>query len=359
MESPQAAKLSTFAARADGNFYQCKVSGNDPNGVWTKIFHGNPGAGAIGEPSAHFRSGSSDVFVFTRTAGGPLYLRSAPQAFNNSAIAWTWTNLGQPTTASIASDPGSASYNGKEYAFVVGSDQQLHVVSGPAWTWSNQGAPNGVKVMGRPSVVTFDGKLYAFVVGDDGALWVRYWNGAWQWAALGFAPGGVKLIGSPGAVASESDDRIHVFVVGDNFHLFLRYWNGTAWGWRDQGAIGTSMGTPNAAWFHDQGDIDTLRAFMIRRNPAFQPGQPNLPTLYENWYEGSAGWNMTNHGAPADPLPKGRLAINGTFSGAIETWPTWRISAFVKTQSDRVYRRWYGPVDNVWGWQWTPGHCQL
>jgi hypothetical protein len=97
MESPQAAKLSTFAARGDGNFYECKVSGNDPNGAWSKIFHGNPGAGAIGEPSAHFRSNSSDVFVVSDNFR--LFVR-----YWNGSV-WGWRDQGDDGCAQCSVVP--------------------------------------------------------------------------------------------------------------------------------------------------------------------------------------------------------------------------------------------------------------
>jgi len=115
INSPQGGTLTAFASRSDGTFMACEVSGNTPSASWTATSHRKPGQGALGDASAHYHSTNTDLFIFTRTQSGNLYLRTAPNVFNNGSPTWSWVNLGKPSTASIASDPASVSYNGREY----------------------------------------------------------------------------------------------------------------------------------------------------------------------------------------------------------------------------------------------------
>jgi hypothetical protein len=52
-------------------------------------------------------------------------------------------------------------------------------------------------------------------------------------------------------------------------------------------------------------------------------------------------------------------SIAGSFGGALETWPTWRINVFVHAQGDRIYRRLYAPIRNGWQWSWPSQYCQM
>jgi hypothetical protein len=357
LESPQSGDLTAFAARSDGTFYACKVNGNVATSSWTATSHGKPGQGATGDASVHFHSTNTDIYVFVRTLSGNLYLRTAEQAFNNDNATWTWVNLGKPSTTTIESDPSSVSYNGLEYAFVVGSDGRLHVVYGAPWTWSDQGTPAGVSLVGTPSALVYDGKLYAFVVGDDGLLHVRYWNGsAWSWVSLGAPPSGTVLEGSTAAVTY--DDKIHVFVRGADDHVYIRFWNGSGWQWSDQGAAPNGIGAPDAAWFSGVNGKKDLYMFALRYQPFGNFGQSLTPRLFENHWDSFTGWETDSHGEPATLLFR-RPSIAGAFGGAIETWPTWRVNVFVRARSDRIYRRLYGPVNGVWQWSWPSQYCQM
>lgn len=358
LQSPQSGGLHAFAARSDGTFFACVVNGNNATSSWTATSHGKPGQGALGTASAHYHSTNTDLYIFTRTQLGNLYLRTAPQAFNNSNPSWSWVNLGKPSNASIASDPSSVSYNGLEYAFVVGSDARLHMVQGAPWTWSDQGTPAGVSLVGRPSALVYDGKLYAFIVGNDGLLYVRYWNGsAWSWVSLGAPPSGTVLEGSTTAVTYS--DKIHVFVRGADDHVYIRYWNGQGWQWSDQGAAPNGIGAPNAAWFGGQNGKKDLFMFALRFVPFGNFGQSLTPRLFENHWDSAAGWEIAGHGEPAQPMLMREPSVAGAFGGAIETWPTWRINVFVHAQGDRIYRRLYAPINGIWQWTWPTQYCQM
>lgn len=358
LESPQGGGLTAFAARSDGFFFACEVNGNVATSSWTATSHGKPGSGALGTPSAHFHSSNTDVYIFTRTQSGNLYVRSAPQAFNNSNPSWSWTNLGKPASTTISGDPSSVSYGGLEYAFVIGADSHLWVVYGAPWTWSDQGSPSGVTLVGRPSALTFDGKLYAFAVGNDGLLYVRYWNGsAWSWVSLGAPPSGTVLEGSTNAVAYSN--KIHVFVRGADDHVYIRFWNGSSWQWSDQGAAPNGIGTPNAQWFEGQSGKKDLYMFALRFVPFGNFGQSTTPRLFENHWDSATGWETDGHSEPAQSMLFREPSIAGSFGGAIETWPTWRVSVFVQTSNDRIYRRFYGPIANVWQWSWPTQYCQM
>lgn len=357
IESPQSGDLTAFAARSDGTFYACTVNGNLATSSWTATSHGKPGQGATGTASAHYHSSNTDLYVFTRTLSGNLHLRSAPQAFNNSNPSWSWINLGKPSNATIESDPSSVSYKGREYAFVVGSDAHLHVVYGAPWTWSDQGTPAGVSLGGRPSALVYGGKLYAFIVGDDGLLYVRYWNGSsWSWVLLGAPPSGAVLEG--GAAAVTYGDKIHVFVRGADDHVYIRYWNGQSWQWSDQGAAPNGIGTPNAAWFGGQNGKKDLYMFALRYVPFGDFGQSLTPRLFESHWDSANGWETDGHSEPAQLLFR-EPSIAGAFGGALETWPTWRISVFVHARGNRIYRRLYAPIDGVWQWSWPSQFCQM
>jgi hypothetical protein len=356
LESPQAGGLTAFAARSDGTFFACEVNGNDAAASWTATSHGKPGLGATGEASMHFHSTNTDLYVFTRTASGNLYLRSAPSAFNNPSPAWSWTNLGKPSSATIASDPASVSYGGKEYAFVIGSDQHLYVAYGPPWAWSDQGTPTGVTLVGRPSALVFDDKLYAFVIGSDGQLYTRYWNGAWNWVSLGTPPSGALLQGS--TAAATRGNTIHVFAGGSDQHVYIRYWDGGAWQWSDQGSAPIGIGVPAAAWLEGQNGKTDLYAFALRYLLAL-PGVIQLPKLLENHWSSVSGWHLTGHGSPAPPLLYRQPAITAAFGGPIETWPTWRVSVMLHATSDRIVRRMWAPIGGVWQWSWPAPVCQM
>src|SRR5690348_14980587 len=98
--SPQGGTLLAFVAKSDGNLFSCEVIGSNAEGAWTATSHGMPGAGAVGQVSLHYGT-NMDLYVFTRTASGNLFLRSAPHVFNNGNPQWAWTNLGNPAGTTI------------------------------------------------------------------------------------------------------------------------------------------------------------------------------------------------------------------------------------------------------------------
>lgn len=356
-QSPQLGRLSAFAAKSTGGgFYECKVNGNNVNAVFSVTSHGTPGLGATGDPSVHYNSTNTDLYVFTRTVSGNLHLLMSTNVFNNSNPTWSWLNLGKPSAASIASNPASVSYADFQYAFVVGSDKRLHVVHGAPWTWSDHGAPAGVGLVGQPSTLVYDGKLYVFVIGDDGKLHTRYWNGsAWSWVTLGSPPSGTTLIGSTSAVTREQ--TIHVFAVGADHHLYIRFWNGSSWTWHDQGASqGWAIGPPAASWFSNKDGPD-LYAFAIDSTPGIGIGVPSTNKLMGNHWDQNTGWELTWHGKTT--LLFRQPAISGAFGGPGETWPTWSVNVFVRGENDRIYRRMYSPLDQIWQWSWSSSYCQL
>ncbi len=356
MESPQFGYITTFASRTDGTFFTCKVDGNDPYGNWFPTSHGKPGSGSVGQVSGHYRSTNQDFFAFTRTVSGNLYLRFAPMAFNDSTLDWSWHNLGKPQSASIASDPSSASYSGFEYAFVVGSDQHLHSVRGGApWVWSDHGTPGaGIGLVGRPTTVVYGNSLYTFIVGTDGQLYLRSWNGiAWSWSAAG-APNGTSLEGSAAAVTR--NNTIQVFVGGVNDHLYLREWTGSLWQWTDQGFAANGIGVPDAAWLVNEGTDAHLYAFALRYTNA----DPGVPKLIENHWNAADGWELANQSSPVQQLLFQQPAIAASFSDQSPSVARWRVNVFVPATSNRIYRRIYAPNSTgAWQWRWSNQYCQM
>jgi len=207
-------------------------------------------------------------------------------------------------------------------------------------------------------VRVFDDKLYAFIVGNNGQLYTRYWNGsAWSWVSLGSPPSGTVLEGSTAVAAREN--TMHVFVRGADDHVYIRYWNGASWQWSDQGAAPNGIGAPDAAWFGGATGPD-LYAFALRHVPAGDFGQSLTPRLLENQWNGATGWELESHGQPAQSMLFRQLSIAGSFTGASnEPWPSWRVSVFVRATSDRIYRRLYAPINDVWQWSWPSQYCQM
>ncbi len=354
MQSPQVGGITTFASRTDGTFFTCEVDGNDPFDAWMATSHGLPGGGGVGQVSAHYHRTNTDLYAFTRTTSGNLYLRYAPLVFNDPTPSWSWHNLGKPSTASIAGDPSSASYGGFEWAFVVGSDQHLYGVRGAPWVWSDHGTPAaGVGLVGRPSTIVYADSLYTFVVGTDGQLYLRTWNGiAWSWVAAG-APSGTLLEGSPSAATRTN--TIDVFVGGADDHLYTRQWTGSLWQWLDQGSAANGIGAMDVAWFGGVNGQHDLYSFGLRYTNA----QPGIPKLLESHWDSSAGWELQSHNSPPQSLLFRQPSIAGAFAGPIDTWPTWRVNVFVHASSNRIYRRIWAQVRGVWQWAWSTAYCQM
>jgi len=341
-----------YPSHTAAGFIGCSVEGNDPASEWTSTSHGKPGGvGATGMPSLHWDN--ADIYIFTRTLGGRMFVRSALGAFNDPTPSWTWTNAGRPPGAIATSDPGSTSYGGKQYAFVVGDDQRLYGLSGPSWVWSQHGTP-GVGLVGRPAVVSYlNSNLYVYVVGADGQLYLRYWNGVfWNWSTIGAPPGGVTLVGS--ATALTSGTSIDIFVGGANEHVYRHFWDGSTWQWTDQGLATAGIGVPDSARFGNTPNDTMMFA------PRYLSHASTQPTLLGNqWNSATHTWEIVSHGAPAgQTLYFRQPAIAASFISMPSDG--WRVSVFAMAKGDRVYRRWYGPGSHgIWSWTWSTKYCQM
>ncbi len=165
------------------------------------------------------------------------------------ADAWVWRNLGKPDAdANIGAlwfrRPGSAHFRfGNRhyfYTFVTGTDGHLWVHRWPghqpqidAGEWTDLGRPGpNLSVRSAAAVVSVGDRLYAFVRGSDNNLHVSFWDdpqGAWRWSNLG-SPSNVLLRNDPAAITFEQagKDPIYVYIRGNDSHLHLCHLNATA-----------------------------------------------------------------------------------------------------------------------------------
>lgn len=168
---------------------------------------------------------------------------------NLQADSWVWRRLGMPDQdADVGAHwfrrPGVGyfRFDGNQffYTFVTGTDSHLWVHRWRGHTrqvdlgdWTDLGRPGaGLSVRSSAAVVSSGSRLYAFVRGSDNNLHVCFWNdppGIWQWTNLGL-PDGVSLRDDPTAVSLDAAPRdpLYVYARGEDKRLHLCHLNADA-----------------------------------------------------------------------------------------------------------------------------------
>jgi len=209
-----------------------------------------------------------DVYCYVVGSDGHLYVNYS----ENSGKSWNWAKRGAPSGVKLASQPSALAYfdgtNLSFYAFAVGNDKNLYanVGDGSVWNWHNLGQPiGGVENSGgfQPTALTVPPdaakEIYAFVVGTDGNLHAVYspaGGTGWKWENLGPPPGGVGFqTFVPNALRAAGVETksgafswpVYVFAVGGDYNLYMNsspdasLGLSAAWSWQ---GLGQPSGSP-------------------------------------------------------------------------------------------------------------------
>jgi hypothetical protein len=182
-----ARRIYAFARGKDSRLYVNYWDG----AKWRWADQGKPAsANVVGTPGViTYKDGAQRIYAFVRGSDGHLHVNYW------DGTQWRWADQGTPPGASVAGNPSVVSYQEgtqRIYAFVMGDNGHLYVNywDGSKWRWADQGTPPGASVAGAPAAITHREagaqRIYAFVVGSDDRLHVNYWDGAkWHWADQG------------------------------------------------------------------------------------------------------------------------------------------------------------------------------
>jgi Repeat of unknown function (DUF346) len=219
---------------------------------------------------------------------------------------------------------------GRLDAFVVGTDGALY----HKW-WQGAWGPSvtgyeflGGVIVGKPTPVSWEqDRLDVFVVGTDRALYHKWWQGAWGPSVTGYEDLGGIIIGNP-KVVSWAPDRLDVFVVGTDRALYHKWWDGHAWGpsvtgYENLGGI--IVGDPAVvSWGPDRLDV-----FVVGTDGA----------LYHKWWDGHA-WG---------PSVTGYESLGGIVVGnpTVVSWGGDRLDVFVVGTDRALYHKWWD--GQAWG----------
>ena len=115
--------------------------------------------------------------------------------------SWSgWTNIGGATTSGGA----LASYNGKLYAIVRGTDNGVYVNKMTNWGswsgWSNIGGATTAE----PTAVVYNNRLFLSVRGTDDKVYLRSLSGE-TWTDWVEVPGNGRIISGPSLVTYQND----------------------------------------------------------------------------------------------------------------------------------------------------------
>jgi hypothetical protein len=185
-----------------------------------------------------------------------------------AGTVWEWRDLLQPlnTPLRFFYKPSLVrfTFNFEEriHAYVVSGNGHLweHLWKGyrddTVGIWADRGTPTGATVDSECAAISlnFQGtdRIYAFVRGSDDQLHVCYWDGSrWGWTPLGrptsdghdvpaIQGGGNTPVSGPPSVVTfppsgQTNDQPFVFVRGGDKHLHTCFFNGSDWLWNDLG----------------------------------------------------------------------------------------------------------------------------
>lgn len=140
-------RLYTFVTGTDGHLWVHVWRGREPRhqnpdvGFWAD--QGTPGPGVTISSAASVvtcpHNGNAQIYAFVRGSNNNLYV----QFWDAANGTWVWRNLGQPSGATVRSDPSAVvcEHAGADplYVFVRGNDDYLHMchldsgATTPAW----------------------------------------------------------------------------------------------------------------------------------------------------------------------------------------------------------------------------------
>jgi hypothetical protein len=101
------------------------------------------------------------------------------------------------------------------HVFVVDSTAKLsHRLRSPAGVWGPWGVVGGTGISGKPAAAVWQGKVYAFVVGSDRTIWYTTGNGNDFGRAWARVPGPMATTASPSATADSA--RLTVVAVNSS-----------------------------------------------------------------------------------------------------------------------------------------------
>jgi hypothetical protein len=331
---------NVYHVAGDGKLY---ADSFDPAVGWKQSSLGRP-AGVVlaGDPAAiNYGSGGQYENVYVRATNGNVY----QDAYDPAVGAWKWSALGTPGVALVG---GLAVINygpAGEYenVFARGADGNLYqdaFVPGTGWTWSTLGKPLGALLASDPAVINYGpaGQYEnVYLRGADGGLYRDAFvpGSGWTWSSLGKM--GASLVGSP-AVANygPAGQYENVYLRGADGNLYQDAFDPGApgWTWHNLGRpAGVLLASDLAA---------------INYGPAGQYqnvfARGSNGNLYQDAFDPATGaWRWSNLGNPATPLVGSPAAINYGSGGQYE-------NVYLTGADGKLY---YDSFDPASGWHWN------
>lgn len=151
-----------------------------------------------------------------------------------------------PSSAPAAPVPG-------EDVAIRGADQAIWLRGWDGHAWTGWWSVGGQSVS-QPAVASWGpGRLDVFAAAVDGALWHRWWEGAWHpWEWLG----GSLAAGSTPAAAATGQGQLDVFVRGVDHGLWRRSFSDGDWRAWEQ--VGCCISSDPAAASAEPGTVDVF-----------------------------------------------------------------------------------------------------
>jgi hypothetical protein len=220
---------------------------------------GGPNVGQTG--SAVTDSTGSASFTYIDAAPGTDTVQASvntattvgPYFSNQISVLWTsnptqvWSGWSEvPGNGFTLSAPATASYNGKDYVFVRGTNNRIYLNSFNGTTWSGWSpVPGNGSTPSALRAATYKNTLYLFVRGTNNRIYLNSFNGA-TWSGWSPVPGNGSTYDTPGAVLYGSN--LDLFVRVTNNSIYMNTFNGTIWsGWSPVPGNQSTLSGPTVA----------------------------------------------------------------------------------------------------------------
>jgi hypothetical protein len=206
-------------------------------------------------------------FTYTDSAPGTdIVVASVATAYtvgpllsNQISVLWTsnptqvWSGWSEvPGNGFTLSAPATASYNGKDYAFVRGTNNGIYVNSFNGTTWSSWSpVPGNGSTLSGPTAAIYGSNLDLFVRGTNNGIYVSTFNGT-TWSGWSPVPGNGSTFLAPTATLHTFNlsNILYLFVTGTDDKLYAKTFNGASWsGWSQVPGNGSTPDAPAVSAF--------------------------------------------------------------------------------------------------------------